>query len=97
MRTLLQDLRYAFRQLWKSPGFTITAVLILGFVIGTNTAIFSLIDAVILKQLPYPESGRLVQVFQPYRRFRCDPYSNRGLPFFSPQPGQTPVKQKGSS
>jgi hypothetical protein len=51
----------------KSPGFTVTAVLILGFGIGTNTAIFSLIDGVILKPLPYPNPDRLVQVCQPYQ------------------------------
>jgi putative ABC transport system permease protein len=62
MRGLLTSVRYTVRLLLKSPGFTITAVLILGFGIGTNTAIFSLIDAVLLNPLPFPHPGRLVSV-----------------------------------
>ncbi len=64
---MLSLLRYSVRQLLKSPGFTTTAILILGFSIGLSTAIFSLIDAVILKPLPYPNSERLVEVCEPYR------------------------------
>src|ERR1700759_5521533 len=64
MGRLLPSLRYTLRLLLKSPGFTITAVLILGFGIGLNTAIFSLIDAVLLKPLPYPHPDRLVQICQ---------------------------------
>jgi putative ABC transport system permease protein len=58
-------LRSALRLLFKSPGFTVTAVAILAFGIGVNTAMFSLIDAVILNALPYPEPDRLVRIFQP--------------------------------
>jgi putative ABC transport system permease protein len=58
-------MRHTLRLLLKSPGFTITAVIILGFGIGLNTAMVSLIDAVILDVLPYPEPDRLVQIFQP--------------------------------
>jgi hypothetical protein len=64
MHSLLQSLRYTIRLLLKSPGFTITAVLILGFGIGANTAIFSLINTVLLNPLPFPKSDRLVQIFQ---------------------------------
>jgi predicted permease len=67
MRDLFGVLRYTARLLLKSPGFTITAVLILGFGIGVNTAIFSLINAVILKPLPFPEPSQLVQISQPYQ------------------------------
>jgi putative ABC transport system permease protein len=65
MRGLIQSLRYTLRVLLKSPGFTITAVLILGFGIGTNTAIFSLIDTVLLNPLPYPQSDRLAYIYMP--------------------------------
>lgn len=59
--------RQSLRFLLKSPGFSITAVLILGLGIGTNTAIFSTIDSVILKPLPYPDPGSLVQIFLTYQ------------------------------
>ena len=67
MRGLLASVRYTVRLLLKSPGFTITAVLILGFGIGANTAVFSLIDAVLLKPLPYPHPERLVGISMPYQ------------------------------
>src|SRR5580704_2381750 len=67
MDRFLPSLRYTIRLLFKSPGFTVTAVLILGFGIGANTAIFSLVDAVILKPLPFPQPDRLVQICEPYQ------------------------------
>ena len=67
MDRFLPSLRYKLRLLFKSPGFTITAVLILGLGIGVNTAIFSLIDGVLPKPLPFPNPDRLVQITEPYQ------------------------------
>ena len=79
MRTLFQDLRYGLRLLTRSPGFTAIALLTLTLGIGATAAIFSVVDAVLLRALPYRDPQRLVSVFEDA--------SEMGFPRNTPAPG----------
>ena len=68
LESLGQDLRYGLRQLRRNPGFTAVAVLTLALGIGANTAIFSFLDAVVIRVLPYPHPGELVAIYQSRQR-----------------------------
>ena len=63
LESLLADLKLAFRRLRRSPGFTVTVLLTLAIGIGANTAVFSVVNSVLLKPLPYPDAGRLVSLW----------------------------------
>ena len=77
---LIQDIRYALRSFLRAPGFTLVALITLALGIGGTTAIFSIVDGVVLRPLPYNDSGRIVRsiVSQPTAGRRCS-FSAAGL------------------
>lgn len=80
LENLGQDLRYGVRTLGKSPGFTAVILLTLALSIGANSAIFSVIDGVLLKPLPYPQANRIVRLFfssESFPKFPINPFDFR--------------------
>ncbi len=85
MQTLWQDVRYGVRMLTKRPGFTLIAVLTLGLGIGANTVIFSLVNAILIKPLPYQEPERLMQGYWQWNRGATPNVTNSQFAFWQEQ------------
>jgi len=82
MDNLLRDLQYAVRNLARSPGFAAVIVLTMALSIGANSAIFSVIDGVLLRPLPYPHADRIVRIFfrsASFRKFPMNPFDLRDM------------------
>ena len=80
MEILFNDVRYAFRIMRRSPGFTLIIILTLALGIGANTSIFSIVNAVLLRSLPYPDPSRLVKI-----TFNNPGIGLRDIPFSVPE------------
>jgi putative ABC transport system permease protein len=91
---LRQDLRYALRTLRRNPGFAAVAVLTLALAIGMNTAVFSVVNAVLLRPLPYPAAARLVWVANRIERFKMEAVA--GPDFFAWKDGARSVDRLAS-
>ena len=112
METLFKDIRYGFRLLLKKPGFSVVAALTLALGIGANTAIFSAVNAVLLRPLPYREPSRLVEIWEtnPLKGWKDAPVAPanfydweqqndvfEGMANYSPGPGNFALTGKDES
>src|ERR1700681_1571689 len=87
MDALAQNVRFAFRQLRKAPGFTLTVVLTLALGIGATTAIFSLVEGVLLRPLPFKDAERLVALGDHLGSGRSTPVTAREIGTYSKATG----------
>lgn len=88
MPSILQDLRYGLRQLRKSPGFALTAILTLALGIGATTALFSIVNGVLIKPLAYRDSGRLVTIWERVH------FLEKLFPYVGPNPRHADIWRK---
>src|SRR5579864_8539398 len=82
VETIVGDLKYALRTLGRTPGFTVIIVMTLALAIGANSAIFSVIEGVLLRPLPYAQPDRIVRIFlsaQNYPKFPLNPFDLRDM------------------
>ena len=89
MRILFQDIRFGIRMLMRNPGFTLTAVLCLVLGIGANTAIFSIVNGVVLRPLPYKDADELVMIWGANQKLGINKMHVSGLDFVEWQTRQT--------
>jgi putative ABC transport system permease protein len=87
MTNFIQDLRYAIRMMAKRPGFTIIAAVTLALGIGANTAIFSAVNAILLKPLPFPESEQIVDLSETFK----DGWGSVSVPYYEDWKNQNTV------
>jgi hypothetical protein len=90
MDDFLRDARFGFRLLWKQKAFSLTAALTLAICIAANVAIFSVVYNVILKPLPFPDSGRLVHIYNSYPKAGVQ-YGSTGVPDYYDRKSATDV------
>ncbi len=90
MNTLLEDLRYGWRMLWTKPAFSLAAILTLALGIGANAAIFSVLNGMLLKPLPFVDGERLVQVYNSYPKMGLL-YAGSSIPDYIDRRGQAPA------
>src|SRR5215475_3091936 len=96
METLIQDIRYGIRMLLKSPGVSIVATVALALGIGANTAIFSVVNGVLLRPLPFPNSDSLMAVFETDQQ-RGQVRGSHSYPYFFDLRDQNTVFEKLAS
>src|ERR1041384_3591886 len=93
MESIFHDLRYAVRSFAKKPGFTVVAVLTLALGIGANTAVFSVVNAVLVRPLPYKDPDRIALIKESLPKLGCNDLSCAAADFLDYQDGNAPFSE----